>query len=186
MEVAISTALLHGTDAAHATVAFVTAALIKNDLARRFFGACKHAAHHHARCTRRNGFGNVAAVTNTTIGNQGNTTALQSHGHVINGSDLRNTHTGHNACGANRAWTDAHFHAIGTRLYQSQGGSTGGDIAAHHINVWVVLFHPTYTLNHTMAVTMRRVHHDGVHTRFNQCSHPLFGTWSHAHRSADP
>jgi hypothetical protein len=76
LEVAVGAALLHGADAAHATVALVAAALVQHDFARRLFGAGKHAAHHDGAGTRGDGLGNVAAVADAAVGNQRHTGAL--------------------------------------------------------------------------------------------------------------
>src|SRR6218665_2369762 len=47
LEVAVGAALLHGTDAAHAAIALVAAALVQDDFAGCLFGAREHAAHHN-------------------------------------------------------------------------------------------------------------------------------------------
>ena len=184
LKVTVCAALLHGTNAAHATIAFVTASLVKNDFARCFFGTCEHATHHNARCACRNRFGNVTAVANAAIGNQRHTRALQGHGDVVNGSDLGHAHTGHDAGGANRAGANAYLHTVRTRLDQGQGGSAGGDIAAHHINMRVIFFHPANPLDHAVAVTVSGVHHDGVHTGFDQSRDALLGARANTHSSA--
>src|SRR5512140_2857020 len=44
LEIAVRTALLHGADGAHATIALVAATLIQDDFAGRLLGAGKHAS----------------------------------------------------------------------------------------------------------------------------------------------
>ena len=47
----------------------------------------------------------------------------------------------------------------------------------------VVLFDPAHPLDHTFAVAVCGVHHDGVHTGFDQGFHTFFGTFTHTHGS---
>ena len=185
LEITVCAALLHGTYAAHAAIAFVAAALVQNNFARRFFGARKHTAHHDAGCTRCDGLGNIAAVTNSPIGNQGNAAALKCGSDIVDGGDLRHTDTGDDARGANRAWPDAYLDRIRTGFCQSQRRRTGGDVATDHINVGIVLLDPANPFDHAVAVTMCRIHDDGVYTGAYQSFHALFGARADAYRSPD-
>ena len=181
MEIAVGAALLHRTYAAHAAIAFVAAALVQNDFTRRFFCTGEHAAHHDARCPGCNRFGDVAAVAYTAVGNQRHAAAVQSHGHVINRGDLRHADTGDNARGANRARANADLDRIRTGFSQCQRSRTRGDVAADHVNVRVVLFDPANPFDHAVAVTMCRIHHDGVNPGANQGFNALFGARAYAH-----
>ena len=184
LEVAVGTALLHGADAAHAAVAFVAAPLEQHNFAWRLFSARKHAAHHHARGTRRQGLGNVAAKANAAIGNQRHARAAQRGGHVVNSHDLGHTHARHNAGGANAARANAHFHGVSPRLYQRQRSRSGGNVAAHHVNVGVILFDPAYAVDHALAVAVGGVHHNGIYARFGQGLYALFSALTHPYRSS--
>ena len=184
LKIAVGTALLHGADAAHAPVAFVAAALVQDDFARRLFGAGEHAAHHHAAGTGGNGLGDVAAVADAAVGDQRHAGAAQGGGHAVNRHDLRHAHAGHNAGGANRARANADLDRIGARLHQGQSSGASGDVATHHIDVRVVLLDPAHPVDHALAVTVRRVHHDGVHTGAHQGFHALFGALAHPDRRA--
>src|SRR5690606_30720001 len=88
LEIAVGTALLHGANAAHASVALVTAPLEEHDFAGRFFGASEHATHHHGAGACGNGFGYVARVANAAICDQWHAGALKGRGDVVNSGDL--------------------------------------------------------------------------------------------------
>ena len=176
--------MLHGTNGAHATVALVAAALEQHDFTGRFFGTGKHATHHHGASPCGNGFGDVAAVADAAVSNQGHTRAFECGGHAVHSHDLRHAHTRHDAGGADGAGADAHFHAVGTGFDQGQGRSARGDIAANDFNVRVVLLDPTHAVEHAFAVAVRGVHHDGVHASARQCLDAFFGALAHAHSGA--
>ena len=184
LEVAVGAALLHGTDGAHATVALVAAALEQNHFARRLFGTGKHAAHHDRAGTCRERLGNVAAVADAAISNQRHTGSAQRGRHAIYRHDLRHAHTGHDTGGADRARANAHFDRVGTGFHQRQRRRAGGNVAANHIHLRIVLLDPAHTLDHAMAVAVRRVHHDGVHAGAHQCFDALFGALAHTHGRA--
>ena len=101
LKIAVGTALLHGAQTAHAAIGLVAAPLIQDYLARRFFGAGKHAAHHHGAGTGGKCFGNIAAETNAAVGNQRNAAAPECGRDTVNRHDLRHADTGHDAGGAN-------------------------------------------------------------------------------------
>ena len=174
LKVAVGTALLHGTNASHAPVAFVAAALKQDDFARCFFGTGKHATHHHRAGPCGQCFGNVAAVANAAIGNQGNPRTLECGGHVVDGHDLGHAYASHNTGGANAARANAHFDAIGACLHQCQCRSTCGDVAANYVNIRVIFLDPTHTIKHTLAVAVGSVNHDGVNAGTHQRFNPLF------------
>ena len=184
LKIPVCAALLHGANAAHAPVTFVTAALVQHDFARRLFGAGKHAPHHHGGGPGGNGLGDVAAVANAAIGNQRDARPLQRFSHAVNGGDLGHAHTGNDAGGANRARPNADLDRVCTRIGQSQGSGACGNVAAHHINLGVVLFDPAHPFDHALAVAMRGVDHDHIHASVDQSLHPLFGALTHAHGRA--
>ena len=163
LEVAVRTALLHGADRAHAAVTLVAAALEQDHFTGRFFGACKHAAHHHGACACGNRLGDVAAVADAPVSDQRHARAFEGRGHAVNGHDLRHAHARHDAGGADGTGADTDLDAVGTRLNQGQSRSACGDVAANDLDVRVVLLDPAHAVEHAFAVAMRGVHHNGVH-----------------------
>src|ERR1035437_3591506 len=185
LKIAIRTALLHGAKRTHATVALVAAALKQNDFTGRFFGAGKHAAHHHRAGAGSDGFGNIAAKTNAAVGDQGNPSAPERFCHAVNRHDLRYPHTGHNAGSANGARANADLDAIDTCFNQVQRCRAGSNVAANHFDLRKVLLDPAHPVQHTLAVAMRSVHHDNIDPGTDQCLHALFSTFAHTHSGTD-
>ncbi len=181
LEVAIRAALLHGADGAHAAVALVAAALVEDDLARRFLGAGKHAAHHDGRRACGDGLGNVAREADTAVGNQGHARALERLGHAVDGHDLRHAHTGDDARGADRARADADLDGVGTGFDQRQRSRAGGDVAADHVHLRVVLLDPAHAIDHALAVAVRGVHDDGIDPGLDQGGDAFLGARTHTH-----
>ena len=48
----------------------------------------------------------------------------------------------------------------------------------------IVALDPAHPLDHALAVTVRRIDHDGVHAGLDQRGHAFFGALAHAHRRA--
>src|SRR3990167_3452364 len=181
LEIAVGAALLHGTNGAHAAVALVAAALVQHDLARRFFGAGEHAAHHHRVGAGRDGLGDIAAVADAAVGDHWHARALEGGRHVVDGHDLGHAHTGHYAGGADRTRADADLDSVSASFHQRHGRTAGGDVAADHVHLRVVLLDPEHAVDHTLAVAVGRVHHDGVHTGLHQRFNAFFGAFTHTH-----
>ena len=157
----------------------------QDDLTWCFFSAREHTTHHDGAGARCNRFSHIAAVAHATVGNKGDARALEGCGNVINRGNLGDTNTSDDSRGANTARADANLHGICTSLCQRQRRCTGCNVPPNHLNVWVVLLHPTNPLNHALAVTMRGVDHDRVNACGSQCGHALFGTLAHTHCGAD-
>jgi hypothetical protein len=45
---------------------------------------------------------------------------------------------------------------------------------------------PPHALDHPLAVAMGGIDNNGIDPRLDQCGHPRFGSFAHAHGSADP
>src|SRR3989344_1219613 len=169
---------------AHAAVALVAAALEQDDFAGRFFGACKHATHHHRAGASGQGLGDVAAVADTAVRDQRHACALEGRGDVVDGHDLGHAHTGHDAGGADGSRADTDLDGVRARLDQRKARRAGGDVAADHVDLRVVLLDPAHAVDHALAVAVGRVHHDSVHTGFDQGFDAFFGALAHTYRCA--
>ena len=97
---------------------------------------------------------------------------------------LRHAHARHDARGANGTGADAHFHRIRARFCQVQRRRRRGNVAADNLHIGEGLLHPFHTVNHALAVPVRRVHHQHIHARFHQRPHARFGFAARAHRRA--
>ena len=67
---------------------------------------------------------------------------------------------------------------------QSAGCGAGGDVAADHLQVGIVLLNPCHAVKHALAVAVSRVDDNYVHAGFNEQFETLFGTGTHADRGA--
>src|SRR5450759_1432188 len=135
--------------------------------------------------TRRNRFRNVAGVANAAVGDQRHTGSLQRFGHTLDRGDLRHTDTRDDTRGANRTGTDADFHTVSAVIQQSQCRATGGDVAADHLDVRKISLDPLDAIQHTLRMTVRRIHHDHVHACLGQQRDTLIRAHAHAYRCAD-
>ncbi len=182
LEVAIRGALLHRAQRAHAAIDLVGAALIELDLARGLLGPGEHRTQHHAVRARGDRLGQVPGETHAAVGDQRHAGALKRLGHIRDRGDLRHAHAGHNAGGADRARPDPHLHAVRSGRDQVLRGGGGGDVAADHLHVRVVLLHPGNAVEHALGMTMCGIHHQHVHPGLDQRGHALVRALAHANR----
>jgi hypothetical protein len=76
----------------------------------------------------------------------------QRGGDVVDGHDLRHADAGHDARGADRARADADLHRVGAGFHQRAGGVAGGDVAADHVDLRIVLLDPAHAVDHALAL----------------------------------
>ena len=96
---------------------------------------------------------------------------------------MGNAHARHDARGANAARANTDLDSVRARLHQRQRRSACGDVAADHVNLWIVLFDPAHPLNHAFAMAVRGVNHQRIHAGAYQRLYPLLSTLAHAHGS---
>ena len=112
LRVAVGRALRHRAHGTHAAIALESAALVKNGLARTFFGARQQAADHHAIGAGRDGLGDVARKFDAAVGDQRDSAASRRLGAFGNRGDLRNAGAADHARGADRSRPDANLDAV--------------------------------------------------------------------------
>ena len=103
---------------------------------------------------------------------------------LVDGRDLRNADAGDDAGRADRARADADLDGVGAGVNERACGGGRGDVAADHLQVGVVLLHPSHAVKHALAVAVGGVDDDDVHARFNEKLKALFGALAHADRGA--
>src|SRR3989344_2574311 len=175
----------HGAQRTHAAVSLVRTTLEQFDLARGFFSTGEHRAHHHAGSTGDDGLGQVTGEPDTAVGDQRNARAFEGLGDVGDGADLRHAHTGDDTRGADRARADTDLDRIRARFGQGLGGSTGGDVAADHLDFREILFDPANAVDHALGVTVGGVDHHHAHTGSNQGCSAITGVFTGADCRAD-
>ena len=168
LKVAIRRTLSHRTERAHATIGFVGTTLKQFDLAWCLVGTGKQATKHDGVGTSGNRLADVAGIAHTTVGNQRHTAAAQGFGHVMDGSDLRHTDPGNDACGTDRTRADSYLDAVRTMIDQCLRGLTGSDVAADHLNAGETPLDPAHPLQHPLRVTMRGIDDKHVNPGFGQ------------------
>ena len=93
----------HGTEGAHATVQLVLLAVQEHLLARGFLTASERAAEHHGGSASHEGLGDVTGVVDATVGDAGHASGTAGLGSLVHGGELRDTDTGNDTGGADRA-----------------------------------------------------------------------------------
>ena len=168
LEVAVGGTGRHRADGAHATIGFVGAAFIEFDFAGRFFSTGEQTADHHRVCTGGDGFGNVAGVADTAVGDDADFASGKGFGDVADGRDLRHANSRDDAGGADGARTNANFNHIRACICQSDGGFGGGDIAADDDEFRELAAQFAHAVKHTFGMTVGSIHHQHVHTCFGE------------------
>src|SRR5476649_1588433 len=162
LEITVGRAVRHRTDAAHAAIRFVAAALVQDHFARRLFGAGKHRAHHHGRRAGGQRLRDVARVADAAVGDARHAGAFQRFGHVRDRGDLRHADAGDDTRGADRARADADLDRIGAVFDQGLGGGRRGDVAADDVNLREAGLDPAHAIEYALRVAVGRVDHQHV------------------------
>src|SRR5690554_4906284 len=186
LEVTVAGALPHGTQGTHTTVGFIATTLEQFDFTRGFVSTGQQAANHHRVGASGNGLGDVARETDTAICNQRHAAVLQRIRNIGNRRDLGHTNAGHNTGGTDGARANTNLHRIGTGISQGQCCCTGGDVAANHLKIRVVLLYPANSLNHAFGVAVSSINYDDVDTRLSQCRYAGFSIAASTHSGTYP
>ena len=176
--------LRHGTQGTHAAVGFVGTPLEQFHLAGGFLGAGKQTAYHNSVRASGQGLGDITGVAYAAVGDERDARTLEGRGHAEDGRDLRHAHAGHDTGGTDGARTNAHLDRIHPRLNQGLGAVGGSHITAYDLGVGVMGFDPLHHVQHTLGMTMGRIHHQHIHAGFDQGRYPVFRTLAHTHGGA--
>mmetsp|Transcript_34767 Transcript_34767/g.102199 ORF Transcript_34767/g.102199 Transcript_34767/m.102199 type:complete len:501 (+) Transcript_34767:323-1825(+) len=166
--VALLTSLLHGLEAAHATVALQSDSVLVEVFAGSLVGTGKHGSHHNARGTARQSFGNVSRGLDAAIGHDGDAVLARELGNVVDGRSL-GTADGANLLGGADG-SDAHTdtEAIGTGLDEMKGLGGSNDVAADDIDAGVGLLEMLDDLQLVGGITLGGVDDDDVHAGLDE------------------
>src|SRR5690606_5361053 len=134
-----------------------------------------HGAHHHRVGASGDSLGQVTGEADAAVGDHRHAGALEGRGDIGHGTDLRHADTGDDAGGADGARTDADLHTISAGFDQRQGGFSGGDVAADHLQLGQVLLDPAHTLDHATGMAVSGVHHHYVDAGGGQRADAFFG-----------
>lgn len=161
--------VLHGVDAAHATVCLDQLALSGNEGGtRRLGGTGEETTHHDSGGTKGKTLDNVANILNTTVGDAGNAEAGSESADGVDGGGLgaADSHDLLGDTGRTTAHTDAE--TVDTSRDESSRLLTGDNVAANDINLGELALDPLDHLNLVHGVTLRAVQDDNVETSVDE------------------
>lgn len=156
------TGLLHGIERSHTTVLLEALAVQVEVLTGRLGGTGEETAHHDTRGTQSQGLGDVTNVSDTAIGNNGDTVLGSKLGNLVDGSSLRTT-AGHNLLSdANGARTHTDTKAVSTGSDQASSLLPDDNVSGNDIDLGVSGLDPLDHLDLEGGVTLGRVQDNDV------------------------
>ncbi len=166
---ATSLLVLHGVNAAHATVRLDQLALSGNEGGtRRLGGAGKKTTHHNGRGAKRETLDNVANVLDATVGNARNAEASGKSADTVDGGSLGPADS-HDLLGdASRSTAHANAEAVSAGGDESSSLLAGDDIAANDVKVGELGLAPLDHFDLVHAVALRAVKDGNVEASLNQ------------------
>lgn len=161
--------VLHGVNAAHATVRLDQLALSGNEGGtRRLSSTGQKTTHHDGGGAKRETLDNVANVLDTTVGDARNTEASGKGADAVDGSSLR-TADSHDLLGnAGRAAAHTDTETVSAGSNESSSLLTGDDIATNDVKIRELGLAPLDHLNLVHAVTLGAVENDNVEASLNK------------------
>lgn len=155
--------VLHGVNAAHATVRLDQFALSGDKRSSRRLGcAGQETTHHDGGSTKGESLDNVANILNTAIGNARHTEARSEGADTVDSGSLRTT-DGHNLLGnASRTTAHANTKTVNTSLDQTSSLLPGDDVSADNVQGRELLLDPLDHLDLVHAVALTAVKNDNV------------------------
>src|SRR5256886_10934592 len=166
LEVAISAAILHRRKTAHAAHHLESATLEQERFARAFLRSGEHGAHHHTGRAGGEGLHRIAGILDAPIGDDRH--VARPVNRLEDGSELRNADARHDARRAYRSWPYSNLHGVDAALGQRTGAFACRHVAGDELHLWEALTNVRGRIQHTVAVTMRRVDDNGVHTGIDE------------------
>ena len=162
LEIAIRRTACHRANRSHPAIGFVTAPLIEENLARRFFGSCQQRPDHDGRCAPCQRLGNVARRAQATISDHRNARLRGFAGRIHDCRQLRHPHTGDHPRGADRPRPDTDLDPVGARIDQGTRRLCRRHIARDDLNLVAQLADALDGGGDHARMAMRRIDHDQV------------------------
>ena len=109
------------------------------------------------------GFGDVAGMTNATIGNKRHARLMTHGGGGFDGTPLRHAHARHHAGGADGARSDSHLDAICATVNEGSCALCGCHIAADDVAGCAEFFCEGGDAGeNALAMSVSGIHHEGI------------------------
>lgn len=157
--------VLHGVNAAHATIGLDQFALSGNKRGTgRLGGTSQETAHHDGGGTECETLDDVANILNTTVGDTGYAESRSERADVVNGSGLGTANSHDLLCYTGRAATHTDTQAIDARSDQASSLLARHDVSANDVEVGEFLLDPLDHLDLVHAVALAAVEDDNVET----------------------
>ena len=128
--VACGAARFHGGEAAHAPVLFINFSADFHDFAGRFPAAGEQATQNDG-VGQRQGFDDIAALGDAAVGDESDIFCLRGVAGDVERGELRDTHAGDDAGGADGAGTLADLDGGGPAIGEERNAGCTGDIACN-------------------------------------------------------
>jgi hypothetical protein len=161
--------VLHGVDAAHASVSLDKLTLARDERSTgRLGGTSQETTHHDSRGTKGKTLDDVANVLDTTVGDTRNAKTSSESADAVDGSSLR-TADSHDFLG-DTSGTTAHTNSetINTSSDQRSSLLSGHDVSANDVDAREFLLNPLDHLNLVHAVTLGAVQDNDIETSLNE------------------
>ena len=152
-------------------------------MARRFVETGKEASHHDGRRPGGDCLGDVAAVADAAVGDDGNAALTGGAGTFIYGRNLRNAHAGDNPRCADRSGADADFDGVGAGGDKVGSAFGCGDVAGDDIDL-VGGLDPLDSADNVAAVPVGGIDHQDIDACIDEHLGPL--VVADAHSRSDP
>jgi hypothetical protein len=161
--------VLHGVDAAHATVRLDELALSGNERsAGRLGGTGQQTTHHDSGSTEGEALDNVANVLDATIGNAGNTETSRESADGVHAGSLGSADS-HDLLGdASAATAHTNTETVNTSSNERSSLLPGDHVSADHIQARELLLDPLDHVNLVHAVTLATVQDNDIETSIDQ------------------
>src|SRR5690606_20774824 len=117
-------------------------------------------------CSGHYSFDDVSGKPDATISNYRNTGRFDGLFGCVNGTELRDTHTGHYTGSTDTARSDTHLDGVHTSIYQGFCSIAGCYITSDYLKVRKCLFNISYGIQYPFRMSMCSIHRDDVHIDF--------------------
>jgi hypothetical protein len=160
--------VLHGLDRAHASVKLDSLALVVEVLSRRLGRSSEETSHHDGTGTKGKGLGDVTDVSNTTIGDSGDTESRSKLGDGVDSSTLGSA-DGHDLLGdADGPGSHTDSKGISASEDELSGLLSSDDVSGDDLEVGEGLLDPLDELDLEDRVSLGRVEDNDIETGLDE------------------
>ena len=167
-EVSLGRSVLHGLDGSHTTVLLQADTITVEILTGSLLSSSEHASHHDSASTQAEGLGDVTDITNTSIGNHGDTELSAVLGEEVDSRTLSTTDSAHLLGGADGAHTHTNTDTVHTSINEMLALAHSDHVSTNHIDLREGGLQPADHLQLVHGISLRGVHHNDIHSSVDQ------------------